>query len=91
MGDSFNKIHDAIDEVSRPVSIRRADFADLIDGYRCNMGLSKEEVGELCLDVFVCGLVEESDIMAEDFDSVVNTAKHECVNTVLEVLDSEDK
>lgn len=91
MGDSFNRIHDAIDEVGRSVSSRRADFADFIDGYRCNMGLSKDEVGELCLDVFVCGLVEESDVMVEDFDSVVNAAKHECVNTVRGVLDSEVK
>lgn len=91
MGDSFNKIHDAIDDGSRSVSARRADFADLIDGYRRNMGLSKEEVGELCLDVFVCGLVEESDSTVEDFDSMVDTAKHECVKTVCSVIYSDGK
>lgn len=70
------------DSVYRETRAKR--YEDL-ESFRKLHGMSRIEMGELCLDYLACGICEESISEDDDFDHVISEVKTRIMNSVLQM------
>ncbi len=63
----------------------RAERYEDLESFGKLHGMSRIEMGELCLDYLVCAICEESISEDDDFDHVVSEVKTRIMNSVLQM------
>ena len=63
----------------------RAERYEGLESFRKLHGMSRIEMGELCLDYLSCCVCEESISEDDDFDYVVSEVKTKIMNSVLQM------
>lgn len=80
--EGVRRFAESEDQVYRVI---RAERYEGLESFRKLHGMSRIEMGELCLDYLACGICEESISEDDDFDHVVSEVKTRIMNSVLQL------
>lgn len=80
--EGVRRFAESEDQVYRVI---RAERYEGLESFRKLHGMSRIEMGELCLDYLACGICEESISENDNFDHVVSEVKTRIMNSVLQL------
>ena len=80
--EGVRRFAESEDQVYRVI---RAERDEGLESFRKLHGMSRIEMGELCLDYLACGICEESISENDNFDHVVSEVKTRIMNSVLQL------
>lgn len=80
--EGVRRFAESEDQVYRVI---RAERYEGLESFRKLHGMSRIEMGELCLDYLACGICEESISEDDDFNHVVSEVKTRIMNSVLQL------